>query len=945
MAFIKQIAEYISNNYDLSQESVEVIFPNKRAALTLRNELKSVNEKNIWLPQMLSIQEAFSLWSGIQLLDNTDVIFELIRILSSNKELSEQKDIYGLASQMLKDFDEIDQYAVNAKEIFESIKNIKDIESSEWIHEDKYRIESQYLKFFSSLYSYYDSLRKVLFNNKTGYYGMISRYIYELSQEKLEDKIQNKKIIFAGFNAMTKTEESIILKLVGCNKAVLLWDLDDYYLSDENQEAGLFAREFMKRNNLSTLNFTNRNLIEGRKSINLIGASGSTIQANALQLQLNKENNNKNNKDLSKEAIVLSDESLLIPVLNCIPKSFKSLQVTMGYPYSKTTLNHFISRLFSFQNNIKNTQKGVYLWSLARLLNSELIKILFEENDLKQLIKWQNEYIKKSIYYINIDDCKILENSKTYEFLNLILHKWQDTSDCINSIKELLKFIYAQIREKDKTSFIKNQISVTGRIFNKINKLVSKYKLLIQFADIEMLYKQASSEMRINLQGSSEGLQIMGLLETRNLDFDTVHILSVNEGILPQSKNVNSLIPFILRTHYKLPIYTNKQAVYAYHFYRLIQNAENINIYYNTLADGMGEGEPSRFILQIVNELKEANPDISITKTIYKNPATSISCVDKLFANKTDDVYEKIINKLSGKSQKGKLNGLSPTSISCYLSCPFKFYLQYIEKKQDNTPKELIQSNVIGSIIHSTFEHLYKHFGDNEINLKHYVEVYDQYFSDSYKTALTENNFPNGLPNTGFNFLNSKMMDKLMQSFVDAEKNFLKDNNLQIIGLEEELIKTIKIDGYDIDFNLLGHADRIDKVGSNVRIIDYKTGAIQDKDVIVKKGTEKLADLTEKSLQLLIYKYLYANKNSNIPYENIQPGIFGLRKMSYGLFSLSCNSDYYNDDNLSTNFEEDIKNLYKEILDRNIPFIQTEDINKCKLCDYKEICKREPNEF
>ena len=944
MAFITEIANYIKGNYDLSKESLTIIFPNKRAALKLRMELmKSDYKKNVWLPQILSIQEAMCSWSGLQLLDNIDIIFELIKIVNNTGKIS-SNDIYGLASQMLKDFDEIDQYAVNAKNLFQNTKDAKEIDL-QFLNEN-YNIDKKYIEFFSSLNGYYEALRKVLLENSCGYYGLISRYLYELDQERLQEIIGNRKIIFAGFNAMTKTEEGIIVRLIQNEKATLIWDLDEYYFKDSKQEAGIFAREFFERNkNIQSIKptFLGKKLVDDSKKIDIIGASGAVIQTNALQLELHKEAQNKD--DDEDKVIVLSDESMLIPVLNCIPDKFDKMQVTMGFPYSKTTLNQFLQHLFVFQKNI-STNKGIYFWSLTRLLNSELIKIIFTENELKRLFRWKNEYIKKSAYYINIEDYKSLEElSDIYNFLCVISKKWSSTFDCIASIKELLKLIYGKVKSHDSTHFITNQISIAGRIINKIDKLLNKYEQIIQISDIENLYRQSSSEMTINLKGAHGGLQIMGLLETRNLDFKTVHILSVNEGILPQSKSANSLIPFDLRRHYGLPTYNNKQAVYAYHFYRLLQNAENIKIYYNTLADGMGEGEASRFIKQILHEMPSKNPNVKISEKIYKSPINSNQDVKELQAIKTDEVYEKIIRKLSLVSDD-KISGLSPTSISCYLNCPLKFYLQYIEKIKDETPNELIQSNIIGTIIHATLENLYTHFGNDEVTLEKYQEVYEKHFEESLKKALTDNNFPNGLPNTGFNYLSSKMMDKMINNFINQEIKFLKENkSMKVIGLEEELCCSIDIPEYKIKVNLLGNADRIDQVGNTIRIIDYKSGAVKDSDVVIKKDVKELKDISDKSLQLLIYKYLYKKSNLHVETENIAPGIIGLRKISKGVFSLSNDSEYFNDENLITDCESMFSDLFKEILNRDIPFKQTEDEKKCSNCGFIDICKRNPKKY
>ena len=940
MAFITEIANYIKENYDLSKESLTIIFPNKRAALKLRTELiNSKFETNIWLPQILSIQEAMCSWSGIQLLDNIDIIFELIKIVNKAEKIF-SNDIYGLASQMLKDFDEIDQYAVDAKSLFQNTKDAKEIDL-QFLNED-YVIDRKHIEFFASLNEYYESLRKVLLENKSGYYGLITRHIYDSDIDNLREMVGNRKIIFAGFNAMTKTEEGIIVRLIQENIATLLWDLDEYYFNDSRQEAGIFAREFFERNkHIQSIkrNFIGNKLVTDKKNIDIIGASGAVIQTNALQLELHNES-----KDNDNEVIVLSDESMLIPVLNCIPSGkSEEMQVTMGFPYSTCILNQFLQHLFVFQKNIRNNNKGIYFWSLVRLLNSELIKIIFTKEELKHLFNWKNENIKKSAYYISTEDFESLkEHHDIYDFLCLISPKWNSNTDCISSIKSLLKAIYKKVKINDKTNFISNQISVAGRIINKIEKLLNKYEDIIQIADIENLYRQSSSEMTINLKGDYGGLQIMGLLETRNLDFKTVHILSVNEGILPQSKNASSLIPFDLRKYYGLPTYNNKQAVYAYHFYRLLQNAENIKIYYNTLADGMGEGESSRFIKQIIHEMPSKNPNANIKEKIYKSPSNKNKEIEKIEAKKTDEVYDKIIKKLSFVSEDKK-SGLSPTSISCYLKCPLKFYLKYIEKINDDIPQELIQSNVIGTIIHAALENLYKYFGSDDITLEKYQEIYDKHFNDALKKALADNNFPNGLPHSGFNYLSSKMMDKMIENFIKQEIKFLKANkSMKIIGLEENLFASIYVPEHKTNVNLTGNADRIDQVGNTIRIIDYKSGSVNDSDVVIKKNVNELKDLSEKSLQLLIYKYLYKKAHNNIAADDIEPGIIGLRKISKGVFSLSNNSSLFIGEDLIEDFESKLSAIYNEILDKDIPFKQTEDENKCLNCSFVDICKRNP---
>lgn len=952
MAFISKIAHYIIDNYDLTKDSLVVVFPNKRAALNLRSELKQIikesahtksdeqptpdsqrQEFNIWLPQMLSIQEAMTSWSGLQLIDNIDVIYELINIINKDGLTNVSSNIFGIAAQMIKDFDEIDQYNLDAERLFNHINDFKKIET--WTPDLDKDIETAYVKFFASLYGYYKSLREILLKNDCGYYGMISRKTSE-SKEKLTDIIGDKKIIFAGFNAMTRTEEDVIVRLVESKKAVLLWDLDKYYFEDKSQEAGLFARSFFERNPQMERNFISDNF-SNNKQINIIAVSGNAIQANALHTLLKKEIN-KNIPD-KNEAIVLAEETLLIPVLNALPEECSKIQVTMGFPFAETSLNNFMTNLFYLQENINANDNKIYFWSLLKIVDNDFIKNIFSKEELKLLSIWKKEYINKSTYHIGICDYAPLKSDENlHKFMTQVSTKWSTPDNCVENLKEILITISHLIVDKDSNNFIKNQLSAAGKIINKISRLVDRYGQHINIDDIKTLYIQTALETNINLKGSKDGLQIMGLLETRNLDFDTIHILSVNEGILPQSRNNNSLIPFDLRVIYKLPIYKNKQAVYAYHFYRLLQNAKTINIYYNTLSDAMGEGEASRFILQLINELPQKHCNIKINELTYKSPDFKLSKTANIEVKKTD-VIEKIKNKLTEGS------GLSPTSISCYLNCPLQFYLKYIEKIQDNTPEETIQSNITGSIIHDTLQYLYEHFGSEIITADIYDTIVSGKLKDSYKRALANNKFPNDLPKTGFNYLNKILMDKLIKDFINFEKKQLMTNNISILGLETDLSHHFNINGVDV--KLAGRADRIDKIDNTIRILDYKTGTVKTEDLTINEAVSSLDKLTPKALQLIIYKYLYIKMQHsiNISDVNIEPGIIGLRKLSNGIFILNNNSKTFDNEDFINNCDELFSNLFTEILDINIPFKQTDDDKKCMYCDFKTICKRNPKTY
>ena len=944
MAFIQNIIDYIFKNYDLSKDIVEVVFPNKRASIHFKRQIVSQLSKTSWMPITSSVQQAMEKWSGLHLVDSLDVALELMSINdkdANNKVL--KQNFFGLASQMAKDFDEIDQYKVDAKNLFESLNEVKIIENytfSEYTlsNEDSYKAQSKYLQFFSSLINYYSALRLNLFSRKVGYYGMITRCLSELPTDELVKRIDGKKIVFAGFNALTTTEEDVVVRLVENGNAVMLWDLDEYYINDKKQEAGRFANDFFaKHQNLAGkkdydnehhgISFIGNALSTAEKEINVISVSGSSVQANALQLMMEKRENS---------VVVLADEALLIPTLNSLPDSVGEINVTMGYPFANTPLYGFIDQIFRFQHSLSDSK--IDLWPLASFCDADFIKLVFNGKDYDSLMSWLKDKQSSSDLSFHVNDFSSIGISDDNQedgasedlarFLALSSTKWIDSKDCIENLKSILRVSLQKI--KDESYFVKNQISVAGKVLNKVESLIKKYDS-VEILDLQMLILQIGREMSIAMKGEADGLQVMGLLETRNLDFDVVNMLSVNEGVIPKNKNSNSLIPYDVRKYYNLPTYNQQQAVYAYHFYRLLHNAKKINLFYNSLSDSSGLGEPSRFIRQIEYELVKKNPKVKLQHFQYKSPIinlkSNIISVDK------DDTMLKKITKLS------------PTSISTYLRCSLQYYWKYIMNINCDEVNEEIQMNVIGSIIHNTLDELYRNFGNEIVTESKFLEVRSQYLDKCYQNALRNNNFRNGLPKTGFNSIIASVIDTMISRFLDNEHNIVKENSLRILCTEKELSFHLN------NVELHGFADRIDLLNDKLRVIDYKTGSVNPYDVSISANAKQLQDMHDKSIQLIMYKYLFIKMlNSNalgldealiahIEEENIVPGIIALQKMSNGVFELKVNNA-----DLANDFEAQcdimFEQLISDIFDKNNPFTQTDDTKVCGYCGFRNICKR-----
>ena len=960
--FISKLAKHIQSHYDLTQQELTVVFPNKRAAFYLRNAFKDNCEQTLWLPQMLSIEEAITQWSGITLADNIDLLFELIDIdaqlhIEQNSDLS----IFGSqAAQMAKDFDEIDQYGIDAKAVFNYVLDNKKLELWNFDEEKSKEKELKYLQFFQSLYDYYLRLRDRLTEQGKGYYGMITRHLSELPESELLGKIGEKNTVFAGFNALTTTEERLFNTLVKNGKAEVFFDYDTYYVNDENNEAGLFARKYLQRHPKWLENGISNTLTTEPKTIHIISASGNALQAKALQAKLQETND-------QKQAVVLADQNLLIPVLNGIPEAYSGFNVSMGYPLQHTPVNQLVKEYFALcrrnrisrkitENDSERMAEGWYIWPVLRIMDLEMVKIIFPNAELEAFNHWKYDNINTGKFIFedrDIDELQYMPNIQT--FLRIILSKNEEKSPTavLEKISQILAFAASMIQAKDdpkESVFLLNQISEVGKIIRRLQNIIARNsKYINDLKNVESLYRVLSSGSSLRLSSSNtDGLQIMGLLETRNLGFERLHLLSVNEGILPPDKSRGSFIPQFIRRACGLPSYAESQAVVAYHFYHLLQNGKEIYLYYNNLGDTSG-GEASRFILQIKHELAK-NANIKVEEEIFSSTAEPSMEILELSAQKSNALDR--LHYLIGEK------GLSPSALSTYLNCPLKYYLRYIAQIEDNSVEEDTGVNVIGTIIHDTLELLFADYlpkeGEKQLIDK---ELFDNVIKPQWEQKLTlsiAKNRPNGLPDVGFNYLNRVTIEQQLKNYLNYTSKQLENNTLIILETEGEL-KT-KLATAHGDSLFYGRTDRIDQYEGLVRVIDYKTGHVENSDLKVpvrhngENDLEYLKLIPEKALQLLLYKYLYLKGNPTLSPEQVVGAIHGLKYAHDIEFGLSKASPKKDDADADTTFLEgehfisDMETMLEavvcEMLDTNIPFVQAEDDKKCRYCEFKLICKR-----
>ena len=960
--FLSKLASHIQSHYDLTKQELTVVFPNKRAAFYLRNAFKAQCKQTLWLPQMISIEEAVTEWSGYTLADNIDLLFALIDI-DAQLHVAQDSDlsVFGSqAAQMAKDFDEIDQYGIDAKHVFNYVLDNKKLELWNFDEEKSKEKELKYLQFFQSLYDYYLRLRHRLTEQKKGYYGMITRYLSELPEDELLAKICGRNIIFAGFNALTTTEERIIIALVKNGKAEAVFDCDSYYVDDENNEAGLFARKYKQRYPKWLENGISNALTTDSKTIHVINASGNTLQAKALQAKLQETQD-------EKQAVILVDENLLIPVLNSIPESFSGFKVSMGYPINKTPVHLLVKEYFALcrhkrisrkvtENGVERIAEGWYIWPVLHLMDLEIVKIIFSPTELEAFNHWKHKAVNDGKFIFEEKDIESFHQTPDIQaFLKIVLTRKNETSPLIilENLSQLLAFIAHLIqskKEQNENLFLLNQVGEVGKIVSRLQKVVGQNSRYIKDEHgLEALYRVLSSASSLKLNSSeTDSLQIMGLLETRNLDFERLHLLSVNEGILPPDKSRGSFIPQFIRRACGLPDYAESHAVVAYHFYRLLQNGKDIYLYYNNLGDTSG-GEASRFILQIKYELAK-NTNIKIVEESFSSTAKSSLEILALSAQKT--------NALDRLHYLIEEKGLSPSALSTYINCPLKYYLRYIAQIEDNSVEEDTGVNVIGTIIHDTLEFLFADYlpkdGSTQIIDK---ALFDKVIKPQWEQKLElsiAKNLPNGLPDVGFNYLNRVTIEQQLKNYLNYTAKQLENSTLTLLETEGEL--KAKLETSQCDCIFYGRTDRIDQYDGLIRVIDYKTGHVGNADLRIpvrhqsESDLDYLKQIPEKALQLLLYKYLYLKENTNITPEQVTAAIHGLKyahEIEFGLMKASptksdtdADPGFLEDSTFIPDMEALLGAVVSEMLDPDIPFVQSEDEKKCRYCDFKLICKR-----
>lgn len=855
--FLQETIAHIQKEQTNFTNSIWIV-PSKRAAGFIKNEFRQESTHTQILPVIYSIEEFIQILSGLNIANTTQMIFEAYEAYLSIESITDKEDFDTFntwVATLISDFNEIDRYMLDTHSFFDYLNDIQDIEHW-YLAEEKTELIKNYLSFWNSLSELYDTLKKNLLSKGMGHQGLIYRKAAENTKAYLEDNL-NKKFVFIGFNALNNAEQQIFQTFLEKESNKVFWDIDTHFMEDKMHGASLFMRRYLE----SWPYFKEHKPIgvqdnfAKEKEIQLVQAPQNITQVKALTTILEE----LSPEERKKTAIVLADETLLEMVLGSLPPSIEKVNVTMG-----AGVQHFPAALFFIEyfNIQQKNQEAYYYKDIFTILQHPMVKTTIDKAD-----KLLDEIIKGNYTYCKVDKILELYKGKDTDSLKLLFTPWKDNTQlAINTSLQLVKT--SLVLSKD-TTIERVVLYELFKLLEDIQQWMTRYPYVTSTKTLNYLFTEAVHTCTIDFEGDAyDGLQIMGVLESRLLDFENIILLSVNEGILPSGKSNNSFITYDLKREYGLPLYTEKDAIYTYHFYRLLQRAKKVWLCYNTDDSGMKGGEPSRFILQLQID------SLPNHKVITRTVSPKVSDIGKVEL-KTIPKNDSVINRLSEIAEKG----FSPSALGSYIRSPIDFYERRILKiNETEEVEETVAASTMGTIVHDTLENLYKQCNgllDIE-SLKRIQKSANTELDSQFKKS-----FQNGDYTQGFNLIIYNVAKRFVQRTISHDINLIESKNtIEIIDLEQMLSADLFIPSINKNVRIHGLADRIERFNGMLRIVDYKTGSVPSSNLSI-TDWEKLITEKDKSqaFQVMIYAWLYMQNNA---VDNLQAGILSMRNMSEG---------------------------------------------------------------
>ena len=957
-SFLKLVAADLYKHTEGNLAHTAVVFPNKRAGLFFNEYLAQESESPIWSPAYVSISELFRSLSPWEVGDPVKLVCELYKIFRRETQSTETlDDFYFWGEMLISDFDDADKNKVDTDELFSNLQDLRNImddytfiddEQEEAIRqffqnfsiERRTALKERFISLWDVLGNIYKGFRESLASQNIAYEGMMYRHVIEHLDV---DKLPYEKYVFVGFNVLNKVEHTLFTQLKDAGKAVFYWDYDEFYMKENRQAVTHEAGEFIRRNlrdfpsPLSGELFKN---LSKPKEVHYIASSTENAQARYLPQWIR---NNLTTPE-KETAVVLCNEALLQPVLHSLPAEVKHVNITMGFPLSQTPVYSFLIALLELHTHGFNFKSGRYTFqSVVTLLKHPYTRQLTGQAELLEKELTRNNRFYPLPGELGKDEFLTRLFTPLSGNLNLCIR----LSETLQQVAGIYQANTSGTEDTDAfNQLYRESLFKAYTTINRFRTLIEEDELTVQSETFRRLLVKVLSATNIPFHGEPAiGMQVMGVLETRNLDFRHLVLLSVNEGQLPKSGGDSSFIPYNLRKAFGMTTIEHKIAVYAYYFYRLLQRAERITLMYNTSSDGLNRGEWSRFMLQFLIEWPHP-----ITRQ-FLEAGQSPQGTSPITVEKTPDVMRRMQSLFDVRANpKAKF---SPSALNYYLDCPLKFYYRYVAglSAPDEVSAE-IDSATFGSIFHYAAEHIYKDLTThgkvinkealetllrNDVKLQDYVDTaFKKLFFNVPQNEKPEYN--------GVQLINSAVIARYLKQLL---QNDLRYAPFTFIASEMEVDEPIDIQTPKgvIKSRIGGIIDRMDSKDGTLRIVDYKTGG----DADTPPHVESLFIPDKKRSNYVFQTFLYAAiMCRKQPTMKIAPALLYIHRAATETYSLVIQmgeprkpkeavEDF---SKYEKEYRERLQGLLEEIFNPEKSFTQTEIIEKCTYCDFKALCKR-----
>lgn len=959
--FLYQVATLFYQQYGAEIHRLAFVFPNRRAGLFFQKYLSEISEKPLFSPSILTINDLFMQLSGMHPADKIQMLFRLYELYKQRSGSSESFDEFIYWGEMLlNDFDDIDKYMVDARMLFRNVSDLKSLDDdfnylspeqvqairsfwSSFYPKGDSPNQQHFLELWEILYDLYAGLRTSLAKDGCGYDGMIFREVVEQLEKEPMSDFPFDQVVFVGLNALSVSEERLLLALQKKGVADFYWDYVGPWVTDPDNKASFFLgrnlRLFPSRMQLPATGPV-------QAEIRVMGVPSAIGQAKQVYpiLQALADEQQLTDESALRTAIVLPDEHLLVPVLNAIPEAIQHINVTMGYPLAGTPVAALMEYILTLQKNIRYIDRVpvFYFRDVLPILNHQYVMAAAPE-EVSQLVK---DMTAGNRIYVHAADLN------RHELLSILFTPVQNTEELSDYLIHVLEALNACLRNNrpnpDDEEMISNSTQTTADIeqefifhyfatVNRMKEVMCEAKIEMRLDTYFRLLKRMTDLITIPFEGEPlSGLQVMGVLETRALDFDRLIILSMNEGIFPLKKAANSFIPYNLRRGFGLPTYEHQDSVWAYHFYRLIRRAKQVTLLYDTRTTGLQTGEVSRFVHQLRYHYQYPLIDELVVYDVASSAVPPIS------VQKTAEVEKLLSDFLFGGPR-----ALSASAINTYLDCPLKFYFSVLEQIQEEDEiTETVERDVFGSILHKVMEDLYAPFKGKLVtaDLLKLLRKDQPLLTGTIARAFAELFFKSPVvrPLEGENFLTGEMIRKYAEKILEQDARFTP---FHYIESEKKVRATITLSDKRV-VQLKGFIDRVDSLDRVLRIVDYKTGSGKLEFESVEGLFDKEAkDRPKAVMQVFLYAWMYQQlpEYTGMP---IQPAIYYLRTLFQRSFDPVVEqkkgrgkADKVNSfQEFVADFEDKLRQCLDEIFNLDIPFTQTETGKACAYCSFRGLC-------